>query len=143
MDLNAYTDNIYDKIIEQIQDTRKAKNITQKKLAEDLGISPVTYSDMENGKTKFSVVRLIAVLKYLQIDNIYIFRSESLPTFSVTEYTTLLKNQLNTVDQVSSRVSKLKEENYQQAIHIQKLENENIEIKALLQEVLQKLEDKL
>ena len=58
-------------IVSRIQEERKSRGISKKQIAQDLGLNPVTYSDMESGKTKFSVVRLIAVLKYLDIEDIF------------------------------------------------------------------------
>jgi transcriptional regulator with XRE-family HTH domain len=126
MDLNEYTDNVYEKIVTRIRQERDNQNITQKKIAEDLGLNPVTYSDMESGKTKFPVVRLLAVLKYLAITDI--FEPEKPPINSSTQDLIVMDNFETFIQQFS-----------QQTNEIAQLRQENIEIKALLNEILNRL----
>lgn len=144
MDLNEYTENLYDLLIDQIRFVRKGKGITQKKIADDLGISTVTYSDMESGKIKFSVVRLFAVMKYLQIVSPFL-PAQKMQSFEhqIRKYYNILKQQQNLFEQVNSKILNLKEENQRQANYISRLEKENLEIKDLLQEMLRKLEAEL
>ncbi len=58
-------------ILSRIREVREENKITRKILAEDLGIAPSTYADLENGKINFDIKRLLAVLKYLGIDDIF------------------------------------------------------------------------
>lgn len=144
MDLDEYSENIYDAIVTQIRKTREVKGITKKKIAEDLGLNPVTYADMEKGKTKFSAPRLFAVMKYLQITpsfspdkKIQSYENQARKCYSI------LKEQQSLLDKMNSKILKLKEENYQQAKLILKLEKENLEIKDLIQEMLNEMEEEL
>lgn len=118
MDLEDYTDNLYERIVSKIREVRKARGLSQKEIAQDLGLNQVTYSDMENGKTKFSVVRLFAVLKYLGIRD---FMSE--PDS---------EDALMVIDNVEQFMLKF----YQQNRDIEALRHENHEIKTQMQQLL-------
>ena len=49
---------------ERIKELRKEKQYTQKQVANDLGLSQRTYSNMENGKTKVSIKILFKLAFY-------------------------------------------------------------------------------
>ncbi len=131
MDLNEYTGNLYEQIVSRILEERKSRGISKKQIAQDLGLNPVTYSDMENGKTKFSVVRLIAVLKYLEIEDI--FKAE-LPG----EVGDSGPQDLVVVEDFESFLTRF----HQQSEHLEELKKENKEIKALLHQIIDKLGSK-
>lgn len=121
MDLDKYTNHLYDKIITEIKKARTEQNFTQKQVAEALGIHPVTYADMESGKTKFSVVRLLATLKLLKIENIISLLEEEKEKPSSSDLT------------IRDEITGLSTMFNQQAMDIQ-------EIKLLLQQLLQRFE---
>ena len=132
MDLNEYTDNIYDLIVDQIRSVREEKGISRKKISDDLGLNLVTYSDMENKKTRFTVVRLFAVLKYLEIDTfLNPSKDKTTDLVPITDFDTFIER----FQEQSKNITELKNIN-------QKLERENVEIKALLHEILRKLDEK-
>ena len=132
MDLNEYTDNIYDLIVDQIRSVREEKGISRKKISDDLGLNLVTYSDMENKKTRFTVVRLFAVLKYLEIDTfLNSSKDKTTDLVPITDFDTFIER----FQEQSKNITELKNIN-------QKLERENVEIKALLHEILRKLDEK-
>jgi transcriptional regulator with XRE-family HTH domain len=62
------SEEVYKKIIAKIRQTRMEKGISQKEIAEHLGIKQAAYSACENGNNKFSAVSLFAALDYLGID---------------------------------------------------------------------------
>jgi transcriptional regulator with XRE-family HTH domain len=67
MNLEEY-EALHDRILEKIVAERKSKKISQKQMGEVLGVNQTTYSDMERGKVKFSIPKLLATLDYLGID---------------------------------------------------------------------------
>ena len=51
---------------------RTQKNLTQKKVADDIGIAPRTYSDYESGRCKIPLDVLISLARYYDVDLNYI-----------------------------------------------------------------------
>jgi transcriptional regulator with XRE-family HTH domain len=119
-DIHDYIGNLDQKILTTIQKVRKDKGISRQKLADDLGLAPSTYADMETGKTGFTLPRLLAVLKYLEINDI--FEKEEAQSMVV-------------IDNFESFIQKFN----QQTTEIAQLRQENAEIKALLTEILNRL----
>lgn len=70
-DLSGYIGNLDVIILERIREERERQKISRKQLCDDLGLKHSTYSDLETGKIKFDLTRLLAVLKYLGIDDIF------------------------------------------------------------------------
>ena len=56
----------------RIYKLRTQKNLTQHKLADDLGISPRTYSDYERGTTRVPLETLIELARFYDVDLNYI-----------------------------------------------------------------------
>jgi transcriptional regulator with XRE-family HTH domain len=71
MDISGYIEGIDQKIRDRIKEVRKEKKISRRQLAEDLGMNLYTYTDLENGKINFDIKRLFAVLKYLDIHDVF------------------------------------------------------------------------
>ena len=67
VNLGEYIDNLDQKILQKILETRKSNKISRRQIAEDLGFTLSTYRDMESGRTAFPLPRLIAVMKYLDL----------------------------------------------------------------------------
>lgn len=63
-------EQLFESIVAKIIETRQAKGITKKEMAERLGVHPASYGDMESGKIKFSVTNLFAVMKILELDSL-------------------------------------------------------------------------
>lgn len=61
------------RIGEQIRLIRLSKNLSQESLAEELGLSVSTFSNLERGTTEFTVSRLLEVLKILDVDCVSFF----------------------------------------------------------------------
>lgn len=58
------------KYIERIAKYRKSKGLTQKKMAEKLGMTQVSYSQVETGKTELTLSRLASISNILEINMI-------------------------------------------------------------------------
>lgn len=145
MDLDAYTGHMYDKIVAKIREVRKEKGFTQKKIAQDLGLNPVTYSDMESGKTKFTVIRLIAVLKYLDIEDIFSTENQGPENEEEVTELTLLKDKdfisfLEKFYEQTKAIDTIRNKSEQQTRAITDLQKDNAEIKDMLRELLNKID---
>lgn len=66
-----------DQIIEKIREYRKRSGKTQADLAELLGKTTASISDLERGKVQVSAVELFQIADYLKIPIEYFFTSES------------------------------------------------------------------
>lgn len=67
--MNEYEQKVKE-IIEKIIQERKKKKVSQKDIADKLGITQGAYSDMEKGKINFTAARLFQVCDILEIENI-------------------------------------------------------------------------
>jgi transcriptional regulator with XRE-family HTH domain len=65
--MNDY-EKAVNEIIERIKAARKEQKVSQKAVADLLGITQGAYSDMEKGKINFSAARLFQVCDMLGID---------------------------------------------------------------------------
>ncbi len=142
-----YSENLHKKIIAKIKEVRREKKISQTKMAEALGITQTTYSDIELGRVEMGIRRMIIALKYLNIDNI--FQDDPDPKeikdlTVINDFESFLKKFL----EQSQAISRLEEQNSVQSTELKKqsqelseLRKENTEIKALLHLVLQKLSE--
>jgi len=135
MNLDNYTDNLYERIVTKIREVRKARGLSQKEIAQDLGLNQVTYSDMESGKTKFSVVRLFAVLKYLGIRD-FMSAPESEDALMVIDN---VEQFLLKFYQQNRDLEALRRENQDIKTHMQQLLTENQYIKELLENISKRL----
>jgi len=54
--------------IERITQYRKAKGLTQKQMADKLGIASVNYGKIENGKTELTLSRLTRIANVLDVN---------------------------------------------------------------------------
>lgn len=52
---------------EKLRLVRQHRQLSQQNVADDIGVSASAYSKMENGKTEFSVTRLIQLADYYKI----------------------------------------------------------------------------
>ncbi|MCQ2529631.1 MAG: helix-turn-helix domain-containing protein [Lachnospiraceae bacterium] len=57
---------------ERLKDLRESKNLTQKEVAQDMGISERCYSYYEQGKRAITVEMLVAFAKYYGISLYYL-----------------------------------------------------------------------
>lgn len=55
-------------IINRIIEHRKSKGLTQKQMADYLGIGQVAYSQIETGKTEITLNRIFKISKILEVD---------------------------------------------------------------------------
>ena len=62
-------DKITSLILSKIKQVRKEKKISQKQIAEVLGISQVAYSKIEKGEVELGIERFFQLLAYLEIEN--------------------------------------------------------------------------
>jgi transcriptional regulator with XRE-family HTH domain len=132
-DINEYIGNLDTKILQTIRQVREDKGISRQTLADDLGFAPSTYADMETGKTNFTLPRLLAVLKYLAITDI--FEPQKPQTNPPTQ-------DLVVIDNFEAFIQKFAQQTHEiarQTHEIAQLRQENTEIKALLNEILSRL----
>ncbi|MCS7027741.1 MAG: helix-turn-helix transcriptional regulator [Bacteroidia bacterium] len=111
MDLESYTEEIYHKIVQQIRAVRRKKGIQQRQMAEALGMNQVSYSDAENGKTRFTVTRLFAAVKYLGIDLATILKEVNF--FAEENSQEESKNITNVIAEVTQHTTAQSTQNYQ------------------------------
>lgn len=57
----------------RLREVRKSKKLTQKELAEQIGIKRNTYSDWENGKTEPSFENLVKLADLLDVSLDWLF----------------------------------------------------------------------
>ena len=60
-------------LCDNIRNSRKSKNMTQKELAKRLGVSHNTISDWESGKHKPDIDNIMLLCKVLEVDVNYMF----------------------------------------------------------------------
>ena len=116
-----------EKLAERIRLARLMKGLSQQNLADELGITVASYSNIERGVTEISVVRLYAISKILNI-SITSFFEENIdkpinlikePTenfytkneFNLNEIIEELKHQKTEINKLNSEVKKLKNKN--------------------------------
>lgn len=75
--------------LSRIVDYRKAKGLTQKEMAEKLGIGQVSYSQIETGKTEISLQRIASIARILEVDLITLL----FPDFNDAKYFQALKDE--------------------------------------------------
>ena len=88
------------KLLEIIRNKRKYKGISQKEIAEKVGISPQAYSNLEKGKSEITLKRLDEILEVLGIQDEDIIQGE-------LEIKQIRKEVL---EEVINSIAKLKEE---------------------------------
>ncbi len=88
------------KLLEVIKNKRKHSSISQKEIAEKVGISPQAYSNLENGKSEITLKRLDEILEVLGIQDEDIIQGE-------LEIKQIRKEVL---EEVINSIAKLKEE---------------------------------
>jgi len=88
------------KLLEVIKNKRKHSSISQKEIAEKVGISPQAYSNLENGKFEITLKRLDEILEVLGIQDEDIIQGE-------LEIKQIRKEVL---EEVINSIAKLKEE---------------------------------
>ena len=64
------------KLLEIIKNKRKHSSISQKEIAEKVGISPQAYSNLEKGKSEITLKRLDEILEVLGIQDEDIIQGE-------------------------------------------------------------------
>jgi transcriptional regulator with XRE-family HTH domain len=75
--------------LSRIVDYRKAKGLTQKEMAEKLGIGQVSYSQIETGKTEISLQRIASIARILEVDLITLL----FPDYNDAKYFQALKDE--------------------------------------------------
>ena len=88
------------KLLEVIKNKRKHSSISQKEIAEKVGISPQAYSNLEKGKSEITLKRLDEILEVLGIQDDDIIQGE-------LEIKQIRKEVL---EEVINSIAKLKEE---------------------------------
>lgn len=104
--MNDY-EKAVNEIVEQIKSARKEQKVSQKAIAEKLGISQVAYSDMEKGKINFSAARLFQVCDILGIDIIN-KKTNQLVSFDSNQLTGMLIKQGQDIAEIKELLKKLK-----------------------------------
>lgn len=74
---------------QRIVEYRKAKGLTQKEMAERLGIGQVSYSQIETGKTEITLQRAASIARILEVDLITLL----FPDFNDAKYFQALKEE--------------------------------------------------
>jgi len=67
-------DKKFDKILDAIKSKRKEKGMSQNEISRQLGISQVSYNNLENGRTSITIERLFLVCKVLDMNPYYLLR---------------------------------------------------------------------
>ena len=75
--------------VSRIIEYRKSKGITQKEMADKLGIGQVSYSQIETGKTEITLQRVSSIARILEVDLITLL----FPEFSDAKYFQALKDE--------------------------------------------------
>lgn len=70
-------------LIELIKETRKARKITQKEVADNIGIGQDQYSRYENGKAKMSLETFLKIVQILDLEIFKIANTISEKDFNV------------------------------------------------------------
>lgn len=60
--------NLQEELLKLIKDTREAKGLSRRKLADLAGISPTSYNDYESGENPIPFDRLLKILHVLELD---------------------------------------------------------------------------
>ena len=60
------------KIQERLKELRKVMKVTQRNVADELGITQVTYCHWENGQTQPDIENIIALCKYFSVSADYL-----------------------------------------------------------------------
>ena len=76
--LVVYQGSIENDLFRQIKGPKKRKKLTQKELAEQIGIKQNSYSDWENGKTEPSFENLIKLADLLEVSLDWLFGREQM-----------------------------------------------------------------
>ena len=74
--LVVYQGSIENDLFRKIKDTKKRKKLTQKELAEQIGISQKSYSHWETGKKEPSLENLIKLADLLEVSIDWLFGRE-------------------------------------------------------------------
>ena len=74
--LVVYQGSIENDLFRKIKDTKKRKKLTQKELAEQIGISQKSYSHWETGKNEASLENLIKLADLLEVSIDWLFGRE-------------------------------------------------------------------
>jgi transcriptional regulator with XRE-family HTH domain len=67
-------DKDYNEILNYIKNRRKEKGMSQNEISRELGISQVSYNNMENGKTSINLIRYFQLCEVLDINPFYLLR---------------------------------------------------------------------
>ena len=76
--LVVYQGSIENDLFRKIKDTKKRKKLTQKELAEQIGISQKSYSHWETGKNEASLENLIKLADLLEVSIDWLFGREQM-----------------------------------------------------------------
>ena len=60
--------NLQEELLKLIKDTREAKGLSRRKLADLAGISPTSYNDYESGENPIPFDRLLKIIDVLELD---------------------------------------------------------------------------
>lgn len=127
-ELEKYIQNLDTSIIQRIKETRIEKGYTQKQIADFLGVSQNVYSKIEAGKAEFGVKRLLAVLKYLEIYDIF---GDAGGTENSQE------KSLQVINDFDSFISKFE----RQGSDVSEMKDDMRILKSLMSQILDKLSD--
>ena len=118
------TELMKEKLAERIRMTRLMKSLSQQNMADELGITVASYSNIERGVTELTVVRLDAIAKILGVTlqsllpledsqnqliqdpkNMY---PENVTNFQLNEIINKLNQQQKEIEKLTSELNKLK-----------------------------------
>ena len=71
--LEDWIQDIENDLFRKIKDTKKRKKLTQKELAEQIGIKQNSYSDWENGKCRPSYEKLEKIADFFEVSLDWLF----------------------------------------------------------------------
>jgi transcriptional regulator with XRE-family HTH domain len=109
-----------EKLAERIRMTRLMRSLSQQNMADELGLTVASYSNIERGVTELTVVRLYAISEILGVTVQYFLKLEEEQPYGVLQDSknTYIENSANS--QLTEILTQLK----QQQLEIEKLYSE-------------------
>lgn len=96
-------------ILDFIKQTRKQKKLTQKDLADVLGMKDTSYGDIENGVTKLKLCDFLKLCNFLNIDPVTLLNDSNQIIISVSDEQAELIEELNEKIQRQKQVINIKD----------------------------------
>jgi transcriptional regulator with XRE-family HTH domain len=105
----------------RIRMLRESKHLKQEYVAEQIGVSPATYSKIENGKTSLSTTRLQQIANVLQLSTTLLLAEDSIQ--STDDCKKIIAQQKQQLEQGSQKIFELEQERVQSLEREQRLLN--------------------